>query len=177
MRCQVDWMDRSSAFRSSVLSLAKSCSIGLRSGLYWGRKIRCAPGAADGAPDCGSFVAAEIVHDHDLPGLERGDEKLFDIGSEAWAIDRPVEDAGRVDPVRAQGREEGQRPPVAVRHRGDQPLSQRCAPVRARHVRLDPGLVDEDEPFRVNLGLMPLPARALARHVGAALLAGAQAFF
>src|SRR5229473_6548605 len=40
-----------------------------------GQEDQVCAGAADGAPDCGSFVAAEIVHDHDLPGLERGDEK------------------------------------------------------------------------------------------------------
>jgi hypothetical protein len=34
---------RAAFLRSNVLSLAKTCSIGLRSGEYLGRKIRCAP--------------------------------------------------------------------------------------------------------------------------------------
>ncbi len=60
-------------------------------------------GGADGAADGLAFVAAEIVHDDDVAGLERRDEELLDIGAEALAVDRPVEDAGRIDPVAAQG--------------------------------------------------------------------------
>lgn len=43
MRCQTAAMDRSSAFRSSVLSLANTIPIGFRSGLQGGRNSRCAP--------------------------------------------------------------------------------------------------------------------------------------
>lgn len=39
-------------------------------------------------------MAAEIVHD-DVALFEHRYELLFDIGSEAMAVDRPVEGAGR----------------------------------------------------------------------------------
>ncbi len=69
MRCHVAVGVRSSAFRNRVLSLAKTCSIGLRSGLYGGRKKEL---CAD-TPDCAAYslalVAAEIIHDHDISGL------------------------------------------------------------------------------------------------------------
>ena len=45
MLCQVSSTDRASALRRSVLSLANACSIGLRSGLYGGRKSSLAPTA------------------------------------------------------------------------------------------------------------------------------------
>ena len=43
-------------------------------------------------------MAAEIVEDDDVAGLECGDEELLDIGAEAFAVDEPVEDACRPQP-------------------------------------------------------------------------------
>ncbi len=45
MRCQVASTVRSAALRSRILSLAKTCSIGLRSGEYGGRNSSLAPAA------------------------------------------------------------------------------------------------------------------------------------
>jgi hypothetical protein len=39
-------------------------------------------------------VTAEIVHDDDVAGFERRHEDLLDIGEEAEAVDRPIDDAG-----------------------------------------------------------------------------------
>jgi hypothetical protein len=49
--------------------------------------------------------------------------------------------------------------------------------VKARHVGLGPGLVDEDEAPRINPALILLPLNPPARYVGAILLDGVQAFF
>jgi hypothetical protein len=43
MRFQAALIVRASVLRNRVLSLAKTCSIGFRSGLYGGRKLRWAP--------------------------------------------------------------------------------------------------------------------------------------
>lgn len=53
-------------------------------------------------------MAAEIVHDHDVTRGECGRQDLIDIGEEAGAIDRTVEQAGSVDAVVPQRRQEGQ---------------------------------------------------------------------
>ena len=90
-------------------------------------------------------MAAEIVHDHQVARFEGRDENLIDIGAEDHAVDRAVDDAGRGEPVAAQRRQEGEGPPFAERRLGDQTLTFGAPPVRARHVRLRPGLVDEDE--------------------------------
>jgi hypothetical protein len=134
-------------------------------------------GGADGSTNGFAFVATEIVHDDDVALLERGHEDLLDIGQEAPAVDRTVDDAGRVDPVRPQCRQEGQRPPFAERRLGEEPLTSRASSMPARHVGLGPGLVDEDQPRRIELGLMALPALTPPCDVGPVLLRGVQAFF
>ena len=63
-----------------------------------------------------SLVGAEVVQDHDVTWLEGGREELFDIGAEAFAVDRPVEQAGRFDAVVAQRGEEGRGLPPAMRN-------------------------------------------------------------
>jgi hypothetical protein len=53
--------------------------------------------------DCGAdrvaLVAGEVVHDHDVARNERRHQNLIDIGVEAFAVDRAVEQAGRFDAV------------------------------------------------------------------------------
>jgi hypothetical protein len=50
------------------------------------------------------------------------------------------------------------------------------APQRG-HVGLDPSLIDEDEPARIEPGLPGSPAPAPTRDVGASLFEGEQCFF
>jgi hypothetical protein len=101
MRRQRPSTVRSSAFLRSVLSFAKTCSIGLRSGEYGGK-------SANGAADRGAFVRAEVIHDNDVAGAQRRSEHLFDISLETFAVDWTVEDARRIDASTAQGGHEGQ---------------------------------------------------------------------
>jgi len=65
--------------------------------------------------------------------------------TEAAAIDGAIHDAGGGDFVGPQGGQEGQSLPMPVRHLGVQPLTARATPMRARHVRLGPGLVNENQ--------------------------------
>jgi len=92
-------------------------------------------------------MAAEIVDDDDVTGLERGHQNLFDVSQEAFTVDRAIDHARSFDPVMAQGGEECQRPPeecqrppAAMWRFGDQSFSSRCATVGARHIGLGPGL-------------------------------------
>ena len=83
---------RAAAFRSSALSLAKSCSIGFRSGLV-GRQIEDGgAGRGDGLLDAIDLVGGEIVHHHDVAGRQRRSQHLLDVGPEGGAGHRPVED-------------------------------------------------------------------------------------
>src|SRR3954453_17477811 len=98
-------------------------------------------------------MTSQIVHDDDIAGLQHGDELLLDIGAEALAVDRSVEDARRCEPIAAQCAEEGQRAPVAVRSQSAQPLALRPPTAQRSHVGLDPGLIDEDQALRIEAAL------------------------
>ena len=123
------------------------------------------------------LVAAEIVHDDDITGFEDGQELLLDVGAETLAVDRAVEDARRGEPVAAQRAEEGQRPPAAVWREASQAFAFRPPAAHWGHVGLDPGLIDEDQPPRIETGLPGSPASAPVRDIGAGLLKGEQCFF
>ena len=91
------------------------------------------------------------------PGLRHRQELLLDIGAEAFAVDRAVEDARSGQPVAAQGAEEGQRAPVAMGCEGPQALAFRAPSAQWSHVGLDPGLVDEDQALRIEALLQGQP--------------------
>ena len=89
----------------------------------------------------------------------------------------PSSHQGRVDPIDAQGGQEGQRAPPPVRRLGDQTLAPLRAAMAPRHVRLHPGLIDEDQPTWRQPALILLPARTPAGHVRPVLFGCVQAFF
>ena len=122
-------------------------------------------------------MAAEIVHDDDVAWLEDRDELLFDVGAEAFAVDRAVEDARRGEPIAAQCAEEGHRAPVAVRRKARQPGALRSPSAQRGHAGRDPGLVEEDQAAGIEAGLPGLPSAPPAGDVRAGLLNGEQCFF
>ena len=168
---------RAAALRSRCLSLAKTCSIGFRSGEYFGRQEQLGAGRADELAYDLAPVAAEIVHDDDVAGPQRGQQNLLDIGGEAFAVDRAFEQPGRGDPVVAQRGQEGHGPPAAVRDLGDQAAAARRPAAQRRHVGPGPGLVDEDQAGRINAVLVLDPLRPPARDVRTVLFASHQRFF
>ena len=122
-------------------------------------------------------MAAEVVHDDNVARLKDRDENLLDIGAEAHAIDRSVDDAGRGEAVATQSCQEGEGPPFAEGRFGDEALASGASAVDARHVGFGPGLVDEDEPLRIDRRLTRLPPLTPAGDVRPVLFGGAKAFF
>jgi hypothetical protein len=106
-----------------VLDLGEGLLDRVEVGRVWRQVPEPCASGLDHLPDGGRLVGAEIVHDDDVAGLERADELLFDIGAEALAVARPVEDARGGKPVAARRAQKGQRAPVAVRGKGAQPLA------------------------------------------------------
>jgi len=131
----------------------------------------------DGASHGLALVAAKVVHDDHVAGFEGGHEALFDPGGEGDAIDRPVEDVGGVDPVAPQGGKEGHGSPVAEGCIAAHAMTFATPAMRAHHIGLHPGLVDEDQPFSCDPALVAAPAGAPARDVAPRLLGGQQSFF
>lgn len=79
--------------------------------------------------------------------------------------------------VAAQSATEGQRLPVAVRRKSPHLIAPWSPSPKRGHDGLDPGLVDEDQPPRVEAGLPGEPARPYAGDVRPGLLKGEQSFF
>ena len=66
------------ALRSPCLSLAKTCSIGFRSGEYFGNKQELGTAPADRSPHGFAAVTAEIVHADDVIATQRWRQHLID---------------------------------------------------------------------------------------------------
>lgn len=84
-------------------------------GAVGGQEDQVRTGVADGLSDSLALVAAQIVEDNDIAGFQRWYQRLLNPGAEAFAVDRPVEQKGRVHTVAAQGGKEGVGPPAPVR--------------------------------------------------------------
>ena len=149
---------RAAAFRSRCLSLAKTCSIGFRSGEYFGRKNSLAPAERM------SWRTALLLW---LPRLSRT----------TISPGRRVDGPRRIDPVMAQGRQEGHGFPAAVRNLGAESVPARSPSPQGRHVCPGPGLVDEDKPLSFDPILILCPLNAPPRHVGTIAFASRHAFF
>jgi len=132
---------------------------------------------SDRSPYRDALVTSEIIEHHDISWRQRWDQELLDPSEEELTIDRAIKNAGRVDPIGSQRSQEGHGLPSAVRHVSDEPLALWSAAMRARHVRLRPSLVDEDQALRINLVLVTPPTLALTRDVRTMLFGRVQAFF
>ena len=117
-------------------------------------------------------MTSGIIHDDDIARLENGNQLLLDTGKKALAIDRSVEDTRGCHAIAPQRAEECQRAPVAVWCKGPQALAFWSPAPDGRHVGLDPGLINEDEAFRIEMLLQCLPSPSPAGDVDTGLLKG-----
>ena len=131
----------------------------------------------DRPADCRRLMAAEIVHDDDIARLEGRDQEGLNLGEEGLAVDRPIEQTRRLDPLASQGGDEGQGLPAAERGVGLQPGTSGTPAAQRRHVGLGPGLVDEHQAGGVDPPLILLPLLTPPGDVGTILLLCEQAFF
>jgi hypothetical protein len=162
-----------SRFRLSQQSfeLGEDLLDGVEVGRVFRQEDEAGSNISDRLPHGFSLVGAEIVEDDDVARLQRRHEELFDIGVEALAVDGPVEQAGRVDAVVAQGGEESRGLPLALRDLVDEALSPWRPAAQAGHIGLGPGFIDEDQPPGVDEPLIGSPSFAVATYVRAILLA------
>jgi|HubBroStandDraft_6_1064221.scaffolds.fasta_scaffold391663_1 hypothetical protein len=135
------------------------------------------PGRADRSPYGRVLMAAEIVHHHDIAWPQSWNQELHHPGEETLGVDGAIQDARRGNPITSQPGHEGECLALAVRNLGDQALASGAAAMQAGHIRLRPGLINEDQTGRTNLALPLLPLSPTPRDISAVLLAGTQAFF
>jgi hypothetical protein len=160
-----------------VFELGEDLLDGVQVWRVWWQEQQARADAADCCADGRPLVAGEIIHDHDVARRERGYEELFDILKEARPVDRLIEDTGSIDPVAAQGREEGHRLPVTIGHFGMEPLALGCPATQRGHIGFGPSLVNEHEPSGIKSALILLPLLAPPGDLGPELFGWQHAFF
>ena len=131
----------------------------------------------DGFFHASHLVAAEVVEDHDVPGLQGGAQKLPHPGQEQFAIHRAVGDQGSRQLIVPQTSDKGGRLPITIRGRSDASLSSGRSAIASRHVCGGPGFIDEHQFSYVQVRLSRAPGAPRHLHVRALLLAGVQSFF
>ena len=146
-------------------------------GRIFGEEEEVGAGGSDRVAHGLAFVRAEIVGHDDIVWLEGRDQELRDVGEEALAVDRAVKETRRLDPIAPQSGQERRGFPVSVRDLVDQSAPARRPAVKAGHVGLGPGLVDEDEPRRIDELLILAPSDPVALYVRTVLLAGDEGLF
>lgn len=117
-----------------------------------------------GLPDClcdsGHLVARQVVHHHQVAGTQTRHQDLLDVGEEQLAVECSIDRHRRGQAGGSQGGHEGGDLLVLVRHCLDDPRAGRSPPVPAGHGGGGTGLVEEDQPVRIETGLPDSPGGA-----------------
>lgn len=116
-------------------------------------------GRFDGLAHARDFMGRQIVHHHDIAGRQFRHEHLLDIGPKGETMHRAVEQHGRDNATEPQTGGEGRGLPVTVGKRRPAALALWRPAALPGHLGIRSGLVDEDQPVRieVNLAVEPGP--------------------
>lgn len=143
-----------------------------------GRQIKQPrPCCFDRLPDAGHLVDRQIVHHDDVAALEGRNKTSLHVSKKQGSIHGALKDERCGHPAQTQAAHKGDDFPVPVWRVIDEPLADRTAAAKSHHGTVGPGLIDEDQPGRVEHALLAHPASARADHVGALLLGCVQSFF
>ena len=118
-----------------------------------GQEPQAGTGVFDHVAHGRGFVAAEIVENNDIAGVQGRDQNLLDVGAKGFAVDRAIEHAWRSEPVAAQGSQKGLGAPASVRRKSGQPFAFFTPSAQRRHVGSDPGFIDKHEAARIKVAL------------------------
>jgi len=112
-----------------------------------------------------------------VEGAQGRDEHVADIGFEPVPVDRPVKRHRRDHTGLAQPGDKRRGFAVTMRKADPQPLAPAAASMAAGHVGRGPGLINEHQPVRVQVGLPVEPVKALLQDVRAILFNGVTRLF
>jgi len=141
------------------------------------KKEELGANCADRRSHCGKFVAAQIVHDHDIAGGQSRDQELLDVGGEDVPIDRTVDHAGSINSVTSQGGKKRHRIPMAERSPGNESAPALRPSSERSHIGFGPSFIEKNQPLGVKLPLMLFPPPACSGDLGALLLFRELCFF
>jgi hypothetical protein len=100
----VSWVRACDGVSQQVLKFGEDLLDRVQVGGVFGQQEQPATCGPDCVADGRAFVTAEVIHDHQITGMERRPKDLFDIGPEPLAVDRAIQQPGRFDPVVSQRR-------------------------------------------------------------------------
>jgi hypothetical protein len=122
-------------------------------------------------------VRRQVIHDDDVAWRQGGQQALPDVFDKDRAGHRAIDDKGRGDRVVAQPGDEGHCLPMAPRHAADDPVAARRTAAQPGHIGGSAGFVDEDQPGRIESGLIRFPGDTRFGDVRPLLLGGVHDFF
>ena len=125
----------------------------------------------------GTFVAGEIVADHEITGLQRRCQHFTDVFQEGSGIDGSVEEHRGIDAVLPERSDKGVGVPMSVRRVIDAPFGTEASPVKANHLCVHSGFIDEHELTAFPLLLQLLPPPPPLPHISTVLFLGVDRFF
>src|SRR5229473_3699717 len=171
-------------FDRALRRLAQQCLQGMEHQLYWVELRRilrqvaqfCAA-SLDRLLHAGDFVERDVVDDHNVLTLERGDQTLLDVSQEGFSVHGSLDQHRRDDTSLTEASDKRHRFPVPHRHIPDQALSARVPTVETYHVGSDCSFVDKYKAGGVKQTLLADPASARPSHVGSLALCCPQTFF
>ena len=133
--------------------------------------------AFDGLAHTADLVRGKVVANDEVAAAQLGGEEFLHVGQEHGPVHRAIKEQRRGEAVVAQGGDEGEGAPVAVRHLAQAALGALGPPVEPRHLGVEARLIEKDEPACRPARLLALPLLAGQHDVGPALLRGVQRFF
>ena len=131
----------------------------------------------DGFVDACDLVSGEVVEHDDVAAPEGRGEHVTDVNPEGLTIHWSVEHPGCGEPREAQAGDKGHGFPMPKGRAVPAALADRRPAIKARHLGVEAGLVEEDQAMRIDEGLGRPPQLAAGRDVGPVLLGRAQSFF
>ena len=128
-------------------------------------------------PDLRLFVDDEVVEHHDIAGVQRRDEDLFEIGEEARVVDGAVEDGGRTQAVEPQRGDDRGGLPVAAGGVIVEPFAARTAAIASQQVRRHATFIEKHVLAHVAERLPGAPLSPCRGDSRASLFVGVYRFF
>ena len=168
---------RSAILRRKALSFEIGFFDGVHVGAVRGQISQLGSRRLNELLDPWSLVARQIVHDDDVAFRERGNETFFHPFLEGCRIHRLIESLLGHEAGKAQTGDQRDGLVMAVGNADAQPSPSPAASAFARQICGSAGLIDENEPSRIEVELRPKPLLALLQYVRALLLLGMRGLF
>ena len=122
-------------------------------------------------------MRGEVVRDHDVAGLERGHQDLFDVGQKGVAVHRAIDDAGGRQAGDPQARDEGARLPAGHWRVVMDADPVRAAAIAPEQIRRDARFIEEDQARGIQRRRRALPRLPGRGDVGPIVFGRAHRFF